>query len=67
MKWVPINWAIIGHPLNWVTITLMVILGMFALNLLLSPWHVTDTSSDDINANATPGPFFGSSILNPMQ
>lgn len=67
MDWLPINWAIAKHPLNWVIITLMVIIGMFALNLVLSPWHVTDTSSDQLNENSTPGPFYGSSILNPMQ
>ena len=28
-----LNWALIKHPLNWVTVTLMVIIGMIALNL----------------------------------
>lgn len=49
-----INWDIIGHPVNWVTVTLMTIIGLFALNLLLTPWHAPQSTG--LNANSIPTP-----------
>lgn len=34
-----VNWGILKHPINWVTVTLMVFIGMMALNLILTPYH----------------------------
>lgn len=52
-----INWAIISHPINWVTVLLMVTLGMIALNLILTPWHAANPDSVQLNANSVPGPY----------
>jgi len=35
MDWLPINWQLIGNPLNWVIIILMIAFGAFALHLTL--------------------------------
>lgn len=32
----PINWRIVTHPLNWVTVFLMVFIAGIAIHLLLS-------------------------------
>lgn len=32
---IPINWQLIGNPLNWVTIILMLLIAGFAAHLLL--------------------------------
>lgn len=37
-----LNWGIIKHPINWVTVGLMVFIGLMAFNLLLTPYHPTD-------------------------
>jgi hypothetical protein len=31
----PINWPLISHPVNWLTIFVMIILGGFAVELVL--------------------------------
>jgi hypothetical protein len=36
MNYIPLNLALMGNPLNWVVITLMILLGGFALALLTS-------------------------------
>lgn len=55
-----LNWAIMKHPVNWVTVFLMVAIGMIALHLLLTPWHTPTPSG--LSANSEPGP-----ILQPTQ
>lgn len=57
-----INWGIISHPVNWITVALMVVIGTMALNLLLTPWHVTAIPSNGLSPNSQPGP-----DLNTMQ
>jgi len=39
-----LNWALMKHPINWVTITLMVIIGTIALNIVMTPWHANKSS-----------------------
>ncbi len=56
-----LNWGLISHPINWVTVFLMVTLGMIALNLLLTPWHVQGENSVSLNANSIPGPYLATS------
>jgi hypothetical protein len=53
-----LNWGIITHPMNWVTVLLMVVIGMIALNLLLTPWHSgAPITSTGLNSNSIPGPY----------
>lgn len=46
MQFVPLNLNLMSHPANWIIVTLMVLLGGFALSLLtsISP---ADTSDDN--------------------
>jgi hypothetical protein len=57
-----LNWALLKHPVNWVTVFLMVFIGTMALNLVLSPWHIAPLNSDELGPNSMPGP-----SLSPMQ
>lgn len=34
-----LNWKLMAHPINWVTVLLMVFIGVMVMNLLLTPWH----------------------------
>lgn len=52
-----LNWAILAHPMNWVTVTLMVFIGLIALNLVLTPWHIAVKNDTELNANSVPGPY----------
>lgn len=52
-----LNWRIIANPVNWVTVLLMTIIGVIALNLLLTPWHIPQKNSVGLNANSIPGPY----------
>jgi hypothetical protein len=36
MEYIPINFAIIGHPINWLTVWLMVAIAAFAVNELIN-------------------------------
>ncbi|MDE2019917.1 MAG: hypothetical protein KGJ13_06265 [Patescibacteria group bacterium] len=56
-----INMKIIAHPMNWVTVVLMTIIGLIALNLILTPWHIPTKTSDQLNANSVPGPYLATS------
>lgn len=40
-----LNWKLLSHPINWVTILLMVFIGGMVLNLLAHPWHGTDSAA----------------------
>ncbi len=51
-----LNWAIIKHPVNWIIVLLMTVIGMILLNLVLTPWHLQQKSSAGLDANSTPGP-----------
>lgn len=53
-----INTALIKHPVNWITIFLMVFIGVMVVNLILSPWHVGQRGGDatTLSANSTPSP-----------
>jgi len=52
-----LNWRIMAHPINWVTVFLMVVIGIIALNLVLTPWHIPQKNSTELNANSIPGPY----------
>lgn len=60
MSALPINWAIIKHPLNWVIVLLMTFIALIALNVVLTPWH--KPQADALAPNSQPGP-----ILSPTQ
>jgi len=62
-----LNTALLKHPINWVTVFLMTVLGMIVLNLLLTPWHIPQKDTAALSANSAPGPSFGESVLNPIQ
>lgn len=49
-----LNWPLLKHPMNWVTVLLMVFIGGMVLNLLLSPWHIPQKNGDKLNANSEP-------------
>lgn len=51
-----VNWGLMAQPVNWITVTLMVIIGTIALNLVLTPWHNAPITSTGLNANSEPGP-----------
>lgn len=36
MSYVPLNLGLMSHPANWIVVTLMVLIGGFALSLLTS-------------------------------
>ena len=36
MDWVPLNFAILKNPVNWLTVLLMVMIGMFAYHAVIS-------------------------------
>jgi hypothetical protein len=50
-----LNWSLMKHPINWVTVTLMVLLGVIALNLVLTPWH-TQQSGGGVGSTSQPLP-----------
>lgn len=33
-EWVPINWGVIKNPLNWIIVTLMVLIAAMAWDIL---------------------------------
>jgi hypothetical protein len=49
-----LNTGIMAHPLNWLTVTLMVMFGIVLLNLLMTPWHSAKAVS--LSANSEPLP-----------
>lgn len=44
-EYLPLNFAIMRHPSNWVTVILMVILAGIALDVILA-WHSSKTPSE---------------------
>jgi hypothetical protein len=34
-----LNWKLMSHPINWLTIFVMVVVGVMVVNLGLSSWH----------------------------
>lgn len=42
----PINFAIVRHPMNWVTLFLMVFIAGIAVHLILTHLGVDQTTSD---------------------
>ncbi len=52
-----LNWAILKHPINWVTVFLMTVIGIIVLNLVLTPWHIPQQSGADLSPNSVPGPY----------
>jgi len=56
-----LNFAILKHPVNWVTVLLMVFVGIAVLNLLLTPWHIPQKTGADLGANSIPGPYLATS------
>lgn len=49
-----LNTALMKHPMNWVTVFLMVFIGGIVLNLMLSPWHLPQKNADHLGANSEP-------------
>lgn len=47
-----LNWRLISHPINWVTVFVMVFIGVMVLNLLLKPYH-SGMNSSGASANAS--------------
>lgn len=50
-----LNWALLKHPLNWVIVTLMVILGVFLLNVILTPFHLPQKGTFGLSPNSNLG------------
>lgn len=51
-----LNWALVKHPVNWITIFLMVFIGTMVLNLILAPWHVAPLNNGSLSSTSTPLP-----------
>lgn len=34
-----LNWKLMSHPINWLTILVMVVVGVMVVNLALTAWH----------------------------
>lgn len=49
-----INWGLVKHPMNWVTIVLMLVIAGIAGHLALSYFGVESASNDAINKNGAP-------------
>lgn len=45
-----LNWKLMSHPINWVTVLLMVFIGVMVTNLLLTPWHSAQAASSKMTA-----------------
>jgi hypothetical protein len=39
MEYIPINWGIVKHPMNWITIFLMVFLAFIGFDLALKLYN----------------------------
>ena len=42
-----LNWKLLSHPINWVIVVLMVLIGVMVMNLILTPWHTPFQPSDN--------------------
>lgn len=42
MKYIPINWALISNPYNWVVIILMVAIAGYGVAILFNPSPLED-------------------------
>lgn len=49
-----LNWAIAKNPINWITVFLMVSIGIMVLNLLLTPWHIPQRGQLGLGPNSIP-------------
>jgi hypothetical protein len=45
-KYIPLNFAIMANPFNWVNVLLMVLIGGLALHLILPPDAVTPSTTE---------------------
>ncbi len=34
MEWVPLNFDLLKHPVNWIIVTLMVLIALYALDIV---------------------------------
>jgi hypothetical protein len=50
MEYIPINFAIIGHPLNWLIVWLMIAIAAFALDQLISFFDVAQPTNNSESA-----------------
>ncbi|MDE2019756.1 MAG: hypothetical protein KGJ13_05430 [Patescibacteria group bacterium] len=51
-----LNWAIIKLPLNWFTVFLMTVIGVFLLNVILHPFHIPQNNTTGLSPNSEPSP-----------
>lgn len=49
-----LNTELMSNPVNWITVTLMVFIGIIFLNIILSPWHIPQKNTEEIAANFQP-------------
>ena len=42
LNYVPLNFSLMTHPANWIVVTLMVLLGSFAVSLIVSTRPAVD-------------------------
>jgi hypothetical protein len=57
-----LNTGLLKHPMNWVTVLLMSIIGFMALNLIMTPFLQDAPDNSELSPNSIPTP-----ILMPFQ
>lgn len=50
MDYIPLNFAIMGHPLNWLTIWLMLVIAGFALQSLFDLFNTSSAPNSQENS-----------------
>lgn len=48
-KMVPLNWTLIKQPLNWIIVLLMVVLGVFILEIVLQYIKTFNVNKENTN------------------
>jgi hypothetical protein len=46
MDYIPINFAIIGHPINWLIVWLMLAIAAFAIDQLVNYFNTQNSSEN---------------------
>lgn len=50
MKYVPLNWRILAHPVNWIIVVLMVLIAGFILDIANQWWETTKAQNGNAEA-----------------
>jgi hypothetical protein len=50
MKYIPLNWRIMQHPVNWIIVVLMVLIAGFALDIINRWWAQHNAQNGDVTA-----------------